>query len=478
MSDSSIVKDLFAVKLCPTTSALCTRYASRKQSRPSNMVIRPGQFSFAGESEPRYLPPGWSSFVQPEGQLYFARNTAPRIVTDAYLYQPQVQERMLLFAAEVAKVMDAKQIILPDTAEVYLYPSNTEEVCHYFVADHATRTLSWFEEVDLDELCIPDVVSDSHLRFALEDLYFQHVEQFPSHCPRGLSLSVDDLIAIFIHGQGDHMTSSNSTFPYQAKECKNFIRILESAKQRMEQPSSVCIVARLWSVVSRHRLHTHYAQERARLSREQMILDLPETPRGRIFAATSRLLVGIPEMYAEKLDSLFADEVVFVHPWREFMSQCRAEWQQSLSWSLGLAIVNALTLALAPFSSVIASLSLLCCAVTLIGSLTLLLTYNDAHTWCADRAASFLYATKDTSPGFRRVALAFSTPRAAFMWAAFIASFQTLYVLQRATNVFVLAALVGVVFIVRMPWGRWSRKACSILPRWRRDREAPADLQV
>ncbi len=91
--------------------------------------------------------------------------------------------------------------------------------------------------------------------YTLGDMYWQHVEQFPSHSPNGLSLAIDDLISIFIHGQGDHMTSENSTFPYVAKECKNFIRVLEGAKQRLDHPGSICIVARLWSVICEWRCY-------------------------------------------------------------------------------------------------------------------------------------------------------------------------------------------------------------------------------
>lgn len=98
--------------------------------------------------------------------------------------------------------------------------------------------------------CVAVISADAVVSgYTLGDLYWQHVEQFPSHSPNGLSLAVDDLIAIFIHGQGDHMTSENSTFPYVAKECKNFIRILEGAKQRLDHPGSICVVARLWSVI-------------------------------------------------------------------------------------------------------------------------------------------------------------------------------------------------------------------------------------
>lgn len=113
---------------------------------------------------PRYLPSGWSSQIQPEGKRYFVRESSPRIVTDVYIYSTITQEKVLHFAAVVAKMVDAKQISLPDSAEVYLSPSESGDECGYYVADHATHILFWFEEVDLDQLCISDVVSEEHLR--------------------------------------------------------------------------------------------------------------------------------------------------------------------------------------------------------------------------------------------------------------------------------------------------------------------------
>lgn len=198
--------------------------------------------------------------------MYFAFEDDLRFVTDAYLYMRENQDRVVRFATATRKAIEALQIAIPATAEIYLLPYDDEE-CGYYIVDHATHAVSWLEAVDLDQLCIPDVVSDSHLRkctpsishecrliersagYALAELYWQHVEQFPSHRLQRLSLAVDDLIAVFIHGEGDHLTSSNSTFPYVAKECKHFTRVLEAAKQRLDQPPSVCIVARLWSVV-------------------------------------------------------------------------------------------------------------------------------------------------------------------------------------------------------------------------------------
>lgn len=83
----------------------------------------------------------------------------------------------------------------------------------------------------------------------LQEQYWTHVEQFPSHRFESLNLAVDELIAIFIHGEGDQMTSVGSTFAYTAKQAKQYTRILKDAREHLAYAPSVCIIARLWGVV-------------------------------------------------------------------------------------------------------------------------------------------------------------------------------------------------------------------------------------
>ena len=83
-----------------------------------------------------------------------------------------------------------------------------------------------------------------------------HIEQFPSHRFESLNLAVDELIAIFIHGEGDQMTSVGSTFAYTAKQAKQYTRILKDAREHLAYAPSVCIVARIWGTVYRFKWNT------------------------------------------------------------------------------------------------------------------------------------------------------------------------------------------------------------------------------
>ena len=71
---------------------------------------------------------------------------------------------------------------------------------------------------------------------------------------------------------------------------------------------------------------THYGQENARLSRDQLILNLPEVQEGRMFTLKSRMLFNIPRDYNTSLEKLWADEIVYQGEWRDFIPKCRDEW--------------------------------------------------------------------------------------------------------------------------------------------------------
>ena len=74
---------------------------------------------------------------------------------------------------------------------------------------------------------------------------------------------------------------------------------------------------------------THYGQENARLSRDQLILNLPEVQEGKMFTLKSRMLFNISQDYNASFEKLWADEIVYQGEWRDFIPKCRDEWTLS-----------------------------------------------------------------------------------------------------------------------------------------------------
>ncbi|KAI1786741.1 hypothetical protein LXA43DRAFT_1184989 [Ganoderma leucocontextum] len=473
-----VLADSPVPRLSPTVPTSTKRYdPPTNKVSPGNLVIPAGRFCYAKEPGPPYLPHGWTSHVQPEGQVYFACESKPKIVTDAQMYSETVREQVLRCAVTIFKTLESKNILLPETAELYLMPLEYDDVCLYYFVDHASRTLFWLDEIEVCELGLMEVISETHLVYVLQEQYWTHVEQFPSHRFESLDLAVDELIAIFIHGEGDQMTSVGSTFAYTAKQAKNYTRILQNARDHLAYAPSVCIVARLWGVVSRVRYQTFFAQERARLDRTQRVLDIPETNRGRVFTMASRLLYEIPTARAKELEKLYLDNLVYMHAWADFVQRSQNEWKEHLPWIFAVAIIDLLFLLIPGTSGLLSGLSLLCCAIAAGACLALLARFDGMNTRDPVDAVPYLDAAK-SSYDFAPTALALALPRGMFYHGAALVAAQALAWLARATHVYVAGALVVLVVLVSLPYGKWYESIALRLPvlRWWRRESADADM--
>ncbi|TFK88156.1 hypothetical protein K466DRAFT_85636 [Polyporus arcularius HHB13444] len=354
--------------LIATIPSWSSRYdQTGSRCKPAQWVVRPG----ISQSQPRYLPPTWNSYIQPEGQLYFASDATPRTVTDVNFHDDVKQEKVVRFAELACKIAEARNIVLPETSELYLEPAKTEDSAYYYFVDHATQTVFWLDEHNSESFGLDDVVSETQSAFLLEYQYWYHIQCFPSHRAHHLSLRLDELIPVFLHGECDQRTSPTSTFPYAAKQCKEFLRLLQYAKENPYSPFNVCFVARLWSILANHRHFTFYGQPLARLDRTQIVVDHPERKRGLVFAAASHLLLGVPESYGGRLEECWIDNVAIDYVWTDFLARTRGEWRESLIMSFGLSLFNALLLLIPGTSELLAIASLLCCAVATLSSLAL-----------------------------------------------------------------------------------------------------------
>jgi hypothetical protein len=111
---------------------------------------------------PPYLPPQWYAYTHPEGQLYFHRRSVPRIVTEAYIYNPDIMAKVNSWSRMIEELAAEKNIVLSDDVELFLQIDDDD--CTYYFVDHATRMEFWLDEVNTNDLNISGVVSASHLR--------------------------------------------------------------------------------------------------------------------------------------------------------------------------------------------------------------------------------------------------------------------------------------------------------------------------
>ena len=79
------------------------------------------------------------------------------------MHSEAVREKILRFAVVVCKTLESKEVTLPGSVELYLVPSDSDDTCLYYFADHAPHSVFWLDEVDVYQLDLPEVISESHL---------------------------------------------------------------------------------------------------------------------------------------------------------------------------------------------------------------------------------------------------------------------------------------------------------------------------
>jgi len=415
-----------------TTSKQTTRYDETSRVELGVTVVTAGMFIQSRDSTPTYLPPQWSAYTHPEGQLYFFRHAALRIVTEAYIYHPDIMAKVGDWSKIIEDLIAQKHIVLSDNVELFLQIEDND--CAYYFVDHATRTEFWLEELNTDDLNIPAVVSPSHLRMALEELYWVHVEHFPMH-RGGLPSSVlGELISVFSHASADHMTSRFSTFPYSAPECEKFLQLLKTSRTYTNDGHITSLVARLWSLVFNHRVSTHYGERHARLSRDQAILVDDAQESRHIAFLTSLLSFQASAGYQARLNGIFIDHLVYAHQWKPFMSACLRDWKATSNLDVSALMLH-LLLAFVPSSPLLASISGSCLGASLIASTLLVYRHEPLEEATATRALIYLDSVRSSRFKFQLVSFVYSLPKALYFWSlvAFFANW--VIVLARYTGI-------------------------------------------
>jgi len=443
-------KELHPTAFRPTTSANSDRYERTSRVKPTQLTVPPGLYSYAPEPEPRYLPALWSAHSHPEGNVYFVRNTIPRVVTDAHMWASETQEVVAQWIDVMDGVLRKMDIRITEYVELYLKLVQGGEACEYYFVNHETRVEFWLEPVDVELLDLEGAVSDEHLRHALEEHYWNHVEQFPSHDPYGLDTQLPLLTDIMIQGRADQLMSTTSTFPYSAQECSNFIDLIKTSRDldRIHSPHTRWSVARLWSMICHHRFSIHSGQEHCRLSRDQTILDLAELRHSLAYTAADHFLFSTPSVYNRLLEDLWVDQLAYVNQWQPFIKSCKEEWTMVVALTFAVMMCNLLLLVGSLGSRSLAYASIMICNIGILSTVRLLIQHQRSAFDTSKEAASYLSDWHSEKHGFKTTAFLFSLPRALLLWALGVSSFQSVVWLAGVfpRRYIALATIVLVVF--------------------------------
>ncbi|TFK34467.1 hypothetical protein BDQ12DRAFT_689652 [Crucibulum laeve] len=434
--------------LYPTTPGQTTRYDSpTNKSKLSDAVIEPAHFLSTRETSPVYLPPQWSEYIHPEGEIYFARASVPSVVTTADLYNPEVATSVTRWINHILELLAEKSIIVHENVELFIRIDADQDCLYYFV-DNTSHTVFWIERYDTSQLNLGTVASTSHLRTLLEAEYWDHVQTFPMHTS-GLPLeNIDELVNVLTHAAADHLTSSSGTFGFGAEKCMKFVKILKATRDNHRNGYTTCVAARLWNVIQRTRQWNHYGQKQARLATIQSILDLDavDVPcwSGLLTSAAS---LKTAETYLSSLDAVFLDHVIFEERWHDFMKVCFADWRSNLYNVACTLILNIFMIFTLPSVTHLMMASAAFLSASLLASTLLIQRHEHLETGDTGSAHDFMSAVRSQKFGFQWVALVYSLPKAFFLWSLVAMFIQWLVVINYYTSSGFTMGLTGVVIL-------------------------------
>lgn len=192
-------------------------------------------------------------------------NEQLRVVTDNDIHDGKTMERLSLFMCDIVEALDKCNLLLEESWDICLQLDDTMDTCYYYIADHSRRTLFWLEEVESEDVGLPYAATPAQLSesrifrrkaviltlglgWALEEGYWGHVEFFPLRT-FDIKGAASELTRILMFGRGgtqpsgflsvyqcilhvlsDQLTSSGSTFPYDANQCKDFLRLIRDSR--------------------------------------------------------------------------------------------------------------------------------------------------------------------------------------------------------------------------------------------------------
>ncbi|KAJ7032360.1 hypothetical protein C8F04DRAFT_657661 [Mycena alexandri] len=444
--------------LRPITSLGGNRYEKTTRVQVSIMEISPGLFTAFHEPEPKYLPPLWSAQVHPEGQLYFLREGALRVVTDAYLYSATTAETVCRWVEAVEALLSTAGVVVGTTFELFLQPE--ENGCAYYLVDHATCTQFWLEKYNTENLGLQCFTSASQLKIALEELYWTHVEYFPTHLEGASAHKIEELCSIFSHGLCDQMTSPVSTFFFTAQQCSVALRLLQGCKG-LNNGYTTCIIARLFSEINRNRILTYYGQETARLCRDQHVAYPPEPKCCWISTAMAALTFQVSNIHRARLEDNFVDHIVYVHRWNQLMGDCLKEWRASAIGALSGLILQLPLLMLRSTFPMLGPTSAVFLGTALGCSVFLDHKYRPMERLACTEALNYLERIHSPRYGFKFVAFSFSLPRALQLWGSVLLLINNLsvvdeYLGRRTALGFIIFSLLVILALCGPTSGRFS----------------------
>ncbi|KAI9458599.1 hypothetical protein BJY52DRAFT_1416383 [Lactarius psammicola] len=404
-----------------------SRCQAAARVRGSSTVVPLGGANLV--SVPSFQFQGWTISAHPEGNPY-AHIKVPvgiTMVTEARIAGPGVADQLNAWLSLICNMITEKHVHFPETSHLFLEIHKDSGSCNYYFADHTLRTVFWLHTLDTVGVRSQHSFTNSHLRYALEENYWIHVEMFPEAASQYSAQALNELQVVFSHARADAPTSDTSTFPYTAKQREEIADTLERNKDRTHSSYVITYVARLWTIVASHRLN-HFSEDHCRLSFGQSTSEIKDSKWDLFLAIISNtLLFGFPDGHQARFKNLWLDQLVNTSRWREHVSETVEDLKQMVSSMLALLIVNVHMMPLSSFPA-FSSSSLLLCLLGLVTALYLMQEQRKLLSTNATATAVCL-DNPNTSYRFQPIAIVHSLPQAMFTWALLLFAMQSFWMI-------------------------------------------------
>ncbi|KAF8531098.1 hypothetical protein JB92DRAFT_245273 [Gautieria morchelliformis] len=345
------------------------------------------------------LPSDWQEYIHPE---------------DAYAYESEVRNTVSDFADKIlARV--ASDFWTLDPAHVELMVDvdiDDPAASSYYFIDHENAVVFWIDEVSTDDIDIPDVSGNGHLRIYIQGEYWLHQEYFPCH-RKASEKDECELVATLTHNCIDVITGNTSTSSFDRAQLESILGVMSNLKHTVGNHSQRnCIVARLWSEIHTARFINYY-----------------------VFFL---LLFDAPSTHLTTLRKFYVDKVVYTDMWRKSMEALTNDWHNMILWAtVLLAVIQENQAVTCSLVSTLSSTSSI-----VIGLLLVRKHRPLTETHAAD-GSQYIERVAHPRLGMRPLAIVYSLPYACLMWAmaTYIAAIL-LFVFKSGVSV-VSQALIG-----------------------------------
>ncbi|KAI0309667.1 hypothetical protein OF83DRAFT_35765, partial [Amylostereum chailletii] len=220
-------------KLLPVLPSSIGRYDGDKRVIVCDTVLKPGLHTSVNFPPPSYSAHKWRSSIHPEGKPYYYMTSLVTVITEANVQDEEIVQQLQGWTSLLESLVvelgfrlgtksDAVVPLEADVTDPALAPRSRDQRadvhrdypsldlflkldlqtggCSYYFVEHATRVVFWVDSFKSEDLGLPPSISSNHLKHALEENYWIHVEMFPVHPNRFPVEVLDDLMSVFMFG--------------------------------------------------------------------------------------------------------------------------------------------------------------------------------------------------------------------------------------------------------------------------------------